>query len=374
MEIVSERNTKFHRYKVGLILNYDNKFDYEEEEHKHTSVSKSAQHDSGTGHKRGGTFKLMVSMALVLLVFVGVVAVATFFVAVRGAEQVLVPDVRGKELGDALLELQVKELYPRVQLRDSLTAADRGRILEQDPRPGAIVKAGRRINLVVSRGLELDRVENYVGRSIDEVRAEVLTLRSISTGERLVYLRDPIMFDYSPQPAGTILRQRPEPGASITGPIELELVVSRGPGDTFVTVPILAGLSIPAALEQISRSGIAFEFSIRETMPGEQGGTVVSQNPPAGTSISYNSVVAIVVNNPPQLGAGEVFGLFSFTMPRNPYPLPVRLDAEFPTGERVRLIGVHFQGGRFTAPYRLPSGSTLILSLMDRELHRRPVL
>ena len=40
-------------------------------------------------------------------------AFAIFFMNVKGPEKVLVPNVIGKNLEDALLEMQVKELYPK---------------------------------------------------------------------------------------------------------------------------------------------------------------------------------------------------------------------------------------------------------------------
>lgn len=47
--------------------------------------------------------------------------------------------------------MQVKELYPKIQLRYSDVPGDKGMILEQNPVAGTIVKASRRIDLVVSR-------------------------------------------------------------------------------------------------------------------------------------------------------------------------------------------------------------------------------
>ena len=108
--------------------------------------------------------RLFITMAIGLVIFVGVVAGSVFFISVRGAEQTMVPDVQGKDLTAALLELQVKELYPRIQLRHSQTSADKGLVLEQNPRPGTIVKAGRRIQLVVSQGVMINTVENFLGR------------------------------------------------------------------------------------------------------------------------------------------------------------------------------------------------------------------
>jgi hypothetical protein len=58
-------------------------------------------------------------------------------------------------------------------------------------------------------------------------------------------------------------------------------------------------------------------------------------------------------------------------MPKNPYPLPVRLEALLPSGDRMRIIGVDYPGGKFTAPYRLPIDSILVLYLMNREIYRK---
>jgi beta-lactam-binding protein with PASTA domain len=316
--------------------------------------------------------RLFLAMTAGLLAVVGIIAVFIFFVAVRGAEQTMVPEVRGKELTEALLELQVKELYPRIQLRYSQSSRDRGYILEQDPRAGTIVKAGRQVRLVVSQGVMINRVENYIGRNIDDVRMDIQVYVAFS-GSPLLTLKEPLMYDFSPEPPGTILQQKPEPGADISGPTNLEFVVSRGQEHVLVTVPQLVGLSLTAALEQIGRMGIVFEFSLQELREGERGGMVVHQSPDAGTSATANTVVDIVVNYPDRLAEGEVFRLFTHTLPRNPYPLPVRLEALLPSGERIRLIGVDYPGGKFTVPYRLPIGSTLFLSMMNREIHREIV-
>ena len=317
--------------------------------------------------------KFFLSMMAVLLVIVGIIAISIFFVAVRGAEQTLVPEVRGKELTEALLELQVKELYPRIQLRYSQSSRDRGQILEQDPRAGTIVKAGRQIRLVVSQGVMINRVENYVGRNIDDVRMDLQTIVASAGNNPLLSLKEPLMYDFSPEAPGTILRQKPEPGTDISGPMSLEFVISQGQEHALLTVPQLVGLSLSSVLEQIGRMGIVFEFSLREIRDGEKGETVVYQTPPAGTSVTSNVVVDLVVNTPAQLKGGEVFKLFTYTMPQNPYPLPVRLEAILPSGERLRLIGVEYPGGKFTVPYRLPVESVLILSMMNREIYRETV-
>jgi len=269
--------------------------------------------------------------------------------------------------------LQVKELYPRLQLRYSQTSRDKGYILEQEPAHGTIVKAGRRIRLVVSQGVVVNRVENFIGRSINEVRMDLQALYADSGGFNLFSIKEPVMYEFSTENPGVILAQKPEPGTEISGPTILEFVVSRGRENSVVTVPQLSGLELSKALELISSTGINFEFSIRDKSGNEKGETVVSQNPQADTAIPLNTVVQITVTPPDEVADDETFGLFRYTIPTNPYPLAVRLEATLPQGERIRLFTINYPGGEFTVPYKLPIGTVLVLSMQNRELYRETV-
>jgi beta-lactam-binding protein with PASTA domain len=325
--------------------------------------------------KRSNSLGFFLFMSGCLIVFVGVIAAAVFFIAVRGAEQTMVPNVRGKELIAGLLELQEKELYPQIQLRYSQSAEDKGIIVEQEPEAGSIVKAGRRIKLVVSQGVILNKVGNYLNRNVNDVRLDIQSLAA-SAGQPLLSLREPFMYEYSAAPGGTILQQKPEPGTNISGPTALELVVSRGQEYAAVRVPPLVGLSLADALEEIGRTGINFAFTVRPVQGNEGPETVVSQSPEAQSSGPENTPVYITLTAPREetLRAEEVFGLFSYTLPQNPYPLLTQLDALLPSGERRTLIAVPYAGGTFGIPYRLPVGSLLVLSALNREIYREVVM
>jgi len=320
-----------------------------------------------------GHLRLFILSAFGLIIFVGIIAISVFFYAVHGEEQTMVPDVTGKELTDALLELQVKELYPRLQLRYSQTSRDKGLILEQEPKPGTIVKAGRRIRIVVSRGVIVNKMENFVSRNIDEVRMDLITLQSVAGGLPLLSIKEPIMYDFSSENPGVILAQKPEPGTDISGPIAIEFVVSKGRENLTFTVPQLTGLTLSKALETISGTGFNFQFAIKDRAEGEKGETVTEQVPAASSTVSINNPVQLTVTRPEKIADNEIFGLYKFNIPQNPYPLPVRLDAQLPSGEKVRLFTVNYMGGEFTIPYKLPVESVLILSMMNRELNREIV-
>jgi beta-lactam-binding protein with PASTA domain len=320
-----------------------------------------------------GHLRLFILLTATAIFLMGLTAATAFLVALRGAEQTMVPDVRNKDLIEALQELQVKELYPRVQLRYAQSAGEtKGLILEQDPRPGTIVKAGRRIRLVVSQGVVINTVENYRGRNINEVRIDLQTLFASST-QPLLSLREPFMYEYAAASPGTILEQRPEPGAPITGPTLLEFVVSRGLEYATITVPNLMGLSLEQALAEVGKSSLRVVFSQRPARGRERGKTVVYQDPPAEAVIEADQEITVLVTAPPELPPGEVFDLFSYTLPENPYPLLVRLELIYPGGERREIVALEHPGGKLVIPYQAPAGSVLVLSMLNRELHREEV-
>ncbi|GHV66812.1 PASTA domain-containing protein [Spirochaetia bacterium] len=327
--------------------------------------------------------RFFISLAAGLVVFVGIIAVSVFFVFVRGAEQVMVPDVRGKEIIAALMELQTKELYPRLDQRFSQSAAEKGHVLEQSPPAGTIVKAGRRIRLVVSQGVLINRIENYVGRNIDEVRLDLQALLAAAGNASpvVITLKEPFMYEFSSEAPGTILQQKPEPGTGISGPTALDLVVSRGAEAAPIKTPRLITLPMAEALKTIGNAGINFTVSLRPVRGKENPGIVTFQDPPADSALAANTRIALTVTSPLERvnEKGEVFSLFRYEMPRNPYPLAIRLEAILPAqgntpGERRELFSGEHSGGELTIPYLLPEGSTLIFFMLNRERYRETVL
>ncbi|HSV56032.1 MAG TPA: PASTA domain-containing protein [Magnetospirillaceae bacterium] len=310
---------------------------------------------------------LVLAGVIVLMAVSGLIA---FFLVLQGAEQTMVPDVEGLELTTALIKMQEKELYPRIALRFSSDPADRGRILEQSPPAGAIVKAGRRIQLAVSRGPAVTQVENFVGQTLDEVKIHLQTV--FSSAHPLLQVREPPMHIFDRAPAGTILEQKPMPGTEISGLTELVFVVSRGPEVARVRVPDLRGLSITDAVRRIEDSGIAFTFSMRPPEGRERPGVVVSQTPAAGALIAQDSPVTVLVSRPAAV-RGFVSGLLEEQLTVFPYMLEITLTAEHPTGEKVVLLSAQHPGGPFAAPFTVPENSVLVLTAANREILRRTI-
>ena len=310
------------------------------------------------------TFSALLAAAFIL------VALLAFFLVLRGAEKVMVPDVRRMDLADALVKLQERELYSRLALRFTDDPLEKNTILEQSPAPGSIVKAGRRVKLTVSRGSVLDKVENYVGQDLESVR---LHLQSIFSSSRpLITIREPYMLRFDDATAGTILEQKPLPGTEISGITVLDLVVSKGPESKKAAVPDFGGLGMAAAIAAAEKSAFVVDFSMRPPKSGETPGTVVEQKPAAATESKVEERIKVVIAAP-ALTQGMVEGIYTYTLTQYPYPVPVKLEAIKPSGQRTLLISLKHPGGNFSVPFLLPAGSTFALSVLDKELARTEV-
>lgn len=325
----------------------------------------------GEGGQPTGSSLFFICLTAILMMMA--ITTIVFFVAVKGPEEVLVPNVTGLPLEEGLLEMQVKELYPKIQLRYSDVPGDKGMILEQEPVAGTIVKASRRINLVVSRGVVLNQVDDYTGMKLDDLRIKLQTL--FSGSRPLITIAEPL-YKADQSEAGTILAQNPPPGTQISQPVELELVVSRGPSYEQTRVPNLVGMTVQEILAQMSRSKIAFDFSARTATQEEsdegKAGTVVSQAA-SGEFIPNYGRLAAEFAFPTAPVNGNSYGIFTVQLPAYPYALNMQVQAVTPDGNRSTLTSFSHPGGQLTVPYALPKNSQLILLVEGRETARTQV-
>lgn len=306
--------------------------------------------------------------AFIVMVFVTCVI---FFNNVQGPEKVLVPNVVGKSLEDALLEMQVKELYPKINLRYSDLPGDEGTILEQSPEAGAIVKGYSRVSLVVSRGVIVDKVEDYVGMTLDDVQMRLQTLFAGQT-HPLIVLAQP---EYKPDTsdAGTILEQDPPAGTSISQPVTVQLVVSRGPNYENTRAPWVVGQSVNDLLQTITRSKLVFDITSHIASDEEKPGSVVSQQNFDSEYVPNYTRVAVEMAMPEGVMNDNVYGIFTEKLADYPYPVPMKLEAQPVEGDSYTIVSFNHPGGNVTIPYAVPSGTRLTLSVVDKVVARKSV-
>jgi len=317
------------------------------------------------------------SLKLYVLLFVGIIGLMlviggiTFGIAVRGQPETLVPNLQGRDVLDALGELQSKELYPDVQVQYSKDL-DKGTVISQRPAPGTLVKAGQRVTMRVSRGPVIDKVENYVGMSLDDVKVHLQTM--FASHSPNIIIKTPIIYQYQPGvPAGRVLAQSPAPNTRITGVASLELVVSQDQGATStITVGDYVGKSFQEAIQDLVRDDVPFAFSVKPSSRGTEPGIVVSQVPDRGSPADYGQVVQLRMTAPSasSVGTDNVFGLFQFTIPPQAIAVDIRL-VDVSDSEPKEILAMKHPGGPFAVPYIVPEGSDLVLYVLDQEVARQ---
>ncbi len=298
-------------------------------------------------------------------------AFAIFFMNVKGPEKVLVPNVVGKNLEDALLEMQVKELYPKISLRYSDIPGDEGTILDQSPDAGAIVKGYSRVSLVVSRGVIVDKVDEYTGMNIEDLRMKLQTLFAGQT-KPLIVLAEP---EYKPDAsdAGTILEQDPPAGTKISEPVTVQLVVSRGPNYENTKAPYLIGQSVNDLLQTITRSKLVFDITSHTATGDEKPGTVVDQQAFEDEFVPNYTRVSLEMALPSGEYNDNMYGIYEEKVADYPYPVPMKLEAYPTEGDSYTLLSFNHPGGTVTVPYAVPKGTRLELSVVNKVISKKTV-
>jgi len=313
----------------------------------------------------------LVFTCIATFVLMILVACAVFFGNVKGSEKVLIPNVQGKKLEDALLELQAKELYPKISLRYSDTTADEGTIMEQSPKAGAIVKGYSRVNLVVSRGAIIDSVGDYIGKTYDEVAMNIQTTFA-GMAKAPIKLASP---EYIPDqaPAGTILEQDPPAGTSISDPVTVQLIVSRGPTYENTKVPYIIGQSVNDLLQTMSWSKVVFDITAHVAADGEKEGTVVSMVQPEEEYVKNYTRIPVEMAMPKDDIGENNYGIFQTNLVNYPFPTNMHLDAIPAEGNAYTVVSFVHPGGNLTIPYAVKHGTTLVLYVGDKVVAKKVI-
>lgn len=313
-------------------------------------------------------FKSIVFLSVGILALMIVVAVVAFFLTIDSAEQTMVPNLQGKDLANAMIDLQDRGLYARVQLRYSANPSDKGTVLGQDPSAGTLVKAGRQVILRVSRGAIIDRVENYIGWKLSDLELHLQTLST--TYGPLIQLQTPVTSIYDNAAAGTVIQQKPAPGTALTGLTNLSVVVSLGPQSQSFKVPKVTNMSFQEAMSTLAKANIPFVFTDRTARGSEKAGVVISQSPDSGSNVPNGTLITLVMTDPTKVPNGSVFGLLQKNLPDYPVAVDLKVEADAPDGTKATLLEMKSSGGLLTVPYVVKDGTNIVVYSFDKELFR----
>ena len=258
---------------------------------------------------------------------------------------IAVPDVKGKTLVEA--EAILKDNNLDFTWKEEFDAkVPTGTVIKQSPGAGSHVKAGRKIQLTVSKGAEPGVVPDLKGKNLAEA-TEMLHAAKLAVGKVTVQYKEGAA-------QGAVLSQDIEAGKKVAAGTKVDLVVNISKGQS--VVPDLKGLTLSDARERLSSMGLMVG-SVTTKEDSAPKGTVIGAEPEFGKVLSEGSVVTLIVSGgkkeekkqketsgtPSQ--AAKTYTV-SFTVPGSGSAKQVKIVASDATSSRVLYSGSAAPGTR----------------------------
>lgn len=225
--------------------------------------------------------------SLYFLLAIAVAGISGYFVVsfmVQQAPEVAVPDITDMALSDALDRLQ--EVGLDLEVRD-FTYSDlvkENRVVIQRPQPGQVVKAGRAVGVVLSRGYKRYPMPEVLGKRLEEAAVALAesglkyevgaTVRGGATDQVIGVSR--------------------EAGAKLVPAETVKLLVSSGPRPVQLRMPKVEGMSKGEAEALLANLGLVIErIEVINLGDTTKAGHIISQDPQAGYPVERGGSVTL---------------------------------------------------------------------------------
>ena len=222
--------------------------------------------------------------AVVFFVALLLVATVILNILTHHGQTIEVPDLTSMSVDQARREASREDL--KVEVIDSIFVRrmERGAVYSQNPKPGTLVKKGRRIMLTINAiNAQKISMPNLVGYSMRQAKAE-LNARGLALG-RLIYVNDIATNNVLKQ----IYHNREiRPGRQIETGSEIDLQVGLNPTDNMTYVPNVKGMKYLRAVDAVHDNSlnlgkVIFDKTVKN-YTDSLNATVYKQTPAASKS------------------------------------------------------------------------------------------
>ena len=240
-----------------------------------------------------------MGMAAVFVAVAGASAYLTLTFLIGSEDEVIVPDLVGKDVVHILGLLTDLGLNTKVDGAEYSETVPENRVIFQDPPPGETVKVGRDVRIVLSRGPSSVATPALTGLSLEQagillekqglVRGYTAKVHSRSVEEN------------------RIIAQNPAPGDRVARGDRVALLVSLGRAPEHVKMPELSGLDLSDAVLVLEKHRLVPGEIESFPFEGYPENAIVGQDPPSGHRIARGRPVRLVINrstSPAGAGAG----------------------------------------------------------------------
>jgi len=246
----------------------------------------------GDGDDEGGGSRWWLALLVGLVVAGLVVGGLLLF----GPKKVTVPSVVGSPQAEAQLALKKQGFDTSVIPHESLTKP-KGQVIGQDPAGGSRARKGSTVDLFVSTGPGTATIPDLTGKPRSVARKTLGDL-----GLRIVEERQ----DSDTVGQNRVIQTRPAAGTTVDKGTSVTLVLSSGKAR--IKVPDVTGRNDEDARGELDALG--FTVTVKKVENADKDpGTVLSQDPAGGTTLTQGATVTLTVAKaPPKVDVPDVTG------------------------------------------------------------------
>ena len=233
----------------------------------------------------------IAALFFLFVLIVGASAYLTLTLIIKSEDTVVVPDLSGKNVVYVLELLTDLGLNTKVNGSEYNADIPENNVVFQEPEPGAEIKKGRDVRIVISKGAKAILMPNLKGLSVRQSRI-ILEENSLCRGEISSTYSNNIKKD-------EIIAQVPFQGTMITRGECVNLLVSVGIRPRAYKMPDLLGLSLSSAITMIESIDLVLGEIKTRFYKDKPLNTVVAQELLSGYCVIQGSTVNIVINRKP---------------------------------------------------------------------------
>lgn len=239
---------------------------------------------------------------LCFFIIAGISAYLTLTFIIKGEETVVVPNLIGEDVVSVLELLTGLGLNTKVKGSQYSASISKNSIIYQEPEPGDLIKKGRDIRIVISKGTRMVAMPNLNGLSLQQARV-ILDKNGLTQGI-ISKTTTPLIN------ADSVISQFPVPGTKIERGTQTNMLISIGQRHFASVMPDLAGLFFDEAVLSIEKNKLEINTITAVYQKDKPADIVLSQDPPPGYHVMENSPVDLKVNrkkNQHSLNYGQTF-------------------------------------------------------------------
>jgi len=233
----------------------------------------------------------IIKIAALFIAFAMVVGISAYLaltLIIKSEDTVVVPDLVGKNVVYVLEFLTDLGLNTKVKGSEYSAEIPEDHVIFQEPEPGAEIKKGRDVRIILSKGTMTILVPNLKGLTLQQSRI-ILEENGLCQGVMSSTYSNNIKKD-------EIIAQVPSSGALITRGGCVNLLVSLGIRPQAYKMPDLIGLSLEEAIPLVERTNLVLEEIKSLFYEDKPQNTIVRQDPLPGHRVLAGSVASLIVN------------------------------------------------------------------------------